>query len=99
MSNELTQEAKQHLIEVPSHVLLVGSNNGAKAKKIFAIAEGLKMVRKTQGFSYSIPEFEKEFGPTKQLGYFRLMLKKAGIKKPRIVQDSGKVIVFSNDDR
>jgi len=94
MVNGLSQEALQHIVERPKHLDLGGKCNGKYAK----VAATLKIMERTKALCYDTEEFKREFGKHGKAS-MQIALKKLGIKKPRVAEDSGKIYVWSNDEK
>lgn len=91
----LPEVATQHVVERPKHLDLMGrSDSGGKYVKI---AMTLKMIERTKALCYDQAEFDREFGKN-GMQYLKLVCKKMGLKKTRVVKDEGKIWIWSNDE-
>ena len=93
MRNEIPKEALQHIVERPKH--LDFARGGGKYGKI---AETLKIMERTKALCYDVEEFKREFGKFGKPSMIA-SLKKLGVKKPRVAEDSGKIYVWANDEK
>lgn len=98
MKNELPKQAFAHIIERPSHIDLLNGNS--RKNKLIWVAQTLKLMDRTKTLCYDEDEFAHEFSGHKAYPtYMKKRLQQLGVKKPRIVKDSGKVYIYSNDER
>lgn len=96
----IPQEALQHVVERPKHLDILKRYSSGMSTKIAKIAETLKIIERSKSLCYDVNEFNKEFGGKKHSrSYFSTTIKKCGIKKFRMVEDEGKIYIWSNDER
>lgn len=98
MKNELPKQAIAHIIERPAHIELL--NGSTRKNKLIWVAQTLQVMERSKTLCYDNEEFNREFSSHKAYPtYMKKRLQQLGIKKPRIVKDSGKVYIWSNDEK
>lgn len=99
MSNkELSKEALQHVVTIPSYLRGKGTARGAKALKFLKIAESLRIMAREQGLAYDKEEFKREFGDIQSARTsIRMHLQNLDTSLAlRMVEDEGKILIFAN---
>lgn len=95
-NNEISQQVKQHVIQVPSYLK---NNNTRSNLTVLKMSETLKLLSRDQALSYVKEEFVREFGEVKKFRAALANKLKAYKLRLRLVEDQGNVIIFANDSR
>lgn len=90
--------AMQHIVERPKHLNLISRTK--RGKDYIKIIETLKMIDRTKALCYDKIELEREFTKLANFKcYLSVVAKKVGLTKIRVVEDEGKVYIWSNGER